>query len=71
MLPELSEADTAAAEFVEEIQPELGEALPVPPLGFSTLQEIIYRYELDVLFERSTPEEAAELMMSEMESAIS
>ena len=71
VLPELSEADTAAAEFVEEIQPELGEALPVPPLGFSTLQEIIYRYELDVLFERSTPEEAAERMMSEMESAIS
>ena len=27
VLPELSEADTAAAEFVEEIQPELGEAL--------------------------------------------
>lgn len=71
VLPELSEADTAAAEFVEEIQPELGEALPVPPLGFSTLQEILYRYELDVFFDRSSPEDAARSMIAEMESAIS
>ncbi len=70
VLPELSESDTAAAEFVEEVQPELGDPTPIPPLGFSTLQEIIYRYELDVAFERSSPEDAARSMMSEMESAI-
>ncbi|MGX5359597.1 ABC transporter substrate-binding protein [Kocuria sp. KH4] len=71
VLPELSEADTVAAEFVEEVQPELGDPMPVPPLGFSTLQEILYRYELDVVFDRSSPEDAARSMVPEMESAIS
>lgn len=71
VVPELSEADTVAADFIEEIQPELGDPMPVPPLGFSTLQEILYRYELDVAFDRSSPEDAARSMVSEMESAIS
>ncbi|GAA4511193.1 ABC transporter substrate-binding protein [Brevibacterium yomogidense] len=70
VIPELSEADTLAAEYIESIEPELGAAMPVPPLGFSALQEILYRYELDVLFERTTPEEAAERAISEMETAI-
>ncbi|WP_338074462.1 ABC transporter substrate-binding protein [Kocuria rosea] len=70
VLPELSEADTAAAEFVEEIEPELGDPMPVPPLGFSTLQEILYRYELEVFFDRSSPEDAARSMIAEMETAI-
>ncbi|OLT08034.1 ABC transporter substrate-binding protein [Kocuria sp. CNJ-770] len=71
VLPELDEADTMAAEFIEEVQPELGDPLPIPPLGFSSLQEILYRYELDVAFDRASPQEAAERMISEMESAIS
>lgn len=70
VIPELSEADALAAEYVQEIEPELGAAMPIPPLGFSALQEILYRYELDVLFERTTPEEAGEQAIAEMETAI-
>jgi multiple sugar transport system substrate-binding protein len=70
VLPELNEADTAAAQFIEDIEPELGDPMPVPPLGFSTLQEILYRYELEVFFDRSSPEDAARSMISEMETAI-
>jgi multiple sugar transport system substrate-binding protein len=70
VIPELSEADALAAEYVQAIEPELGAAMPIPPLGFSALQEILYRYELDVLFERTTPEEAGERAIAEMETAI-
>ncbi|KLU09950.1 MULTISPECIES: ABC transporter substrate-binding protein [Kocuria] len=71
VVPEMNEADARSAEFLEEIEPELGDPTPIPPLGYSTLQEILYRYELEVFFDRASPQEAAERMISEMESAIS
>jgi multiple sugar transport system substrate-binding protein len=70
ILPELDEADARGAEFLAEIEDELGPDLPIPPLGFSALQETLYRYELDVFFERSTPAQAAEQMYSEFEGIL-
>ncbi|WP_202912143.1 ABC transporter substrate-binding protein [Nesterenkonia muleiensis] len=69
---DLEPADERVAEFIAEIEAEVGAqaAEPVPALGFSALQEILYRYEIDVFFENQTPEDAAERMISEMESEI-
>ncbi|MCO1337292.1 ABC transporter substrate-binding protein [Kocuria polaris] len=62
--------DQASAEFVEAVEPELGEVEPVPPVGFSELQDILGRYELEVYFGRQSPADAAESMVAEMELAI-
>ncbi|MBG6084300.1 ABC transporter substrate-binding protein [Zhihengliuella flava] len=70
VMAELEGVDKASAEFVTEVEPELGEAEPVPPVGFSELQNILYRYELEVMFERQSAADAAESMVAEMESAI-
>ncbi|WP_102157998.1 ABC transporter substrate-binding protein [Zhihengliuella halotolerans] len=67
---ELEGMDQASAEFVEAVEPELGEVEPVPPVGFSELQDILGRYELEVYFGRQSPADAAESMVAEMELAI-
>ncbi|GAA3282519.1 ABC transporter substrate-binding protein [Nesterenkonia halobia] len=70
IMPELDGADKTSAEFIEEIEPELGEPEPVPAPGFSEMQSILQRYELEVYFERQSPQEAAEGMVQEMEQAM-
>ncbi|WP_010523938.1 ABC transporter substrate-binding protein [Nesterenkonia sp. F] len=70
ILPELDGADERSAEFIEEIEPELGEPEPIPAPGFSEMQSILQRYELEVYFERQSPEQAAEGMVQEMEQAL-
>lgn len=70
VVPELGEADQRAAEFLQDIEDELGDAKPIPPLGYSAIQEILMRYEMEVFFERQTPAEAAEAAYAEIESAI-
>lgn len=70
VIPELGEADQRAAEFLEDIEDELGDPKPVPPLGYSAIQEILMRYEMEVFFERQTPAEAAEAAFNEIESAM-
>lgn len=70
--PDLDAADEKVSDFIAEIESEVGAqaAEPIPALGFSGLQEILYRYEIEVFFENLTPEDAAEQMMSEMESEL-
>ncbi|MDZ5077220.1 sugar ABC transporter substrate-binding protein [Nesterenkonia sp. HG001] len=70
ILPELEGPDLTSAEFIEEIEDELAGPEPVPSLGFSGLQDIIYRYEMEVFFDRQSPEDAAENMISEMEAEL-
>lgn len=69
---ELEGADLTAADFIEEIEPEITAQPnePVPAMGFSAMQEILQRYELEVFFERSTPAEAAEDMHAEMDQEL-
>ncbi|GHD06931.1 ABC transporter substrate-binding protein [Zhihengliuella salsuginis] len=67
---ELEGTDKASAEFVEEVEPELGEAEPVPPVGFSEMQDILGRYELEVYFERQSPADAAKSMIAELEAVL-
>ncbi|GAA3058383.1 extracellular solute-binding protein [Actinocorallia glomerata] len=70
ILPELEGPDLASAEFIADIEDELAGPEPVPSLGFSGLQDIIYRYEMEVFFERQSPQDAAENMISEMEAEL-
>lgn len=72
VLEDAGEADQKTADFILDIESEVEaqSVEPVPALGFSALQEILYRYESEVFFENMTPEEAAEAMIPEMESAL-
>lgn len=70
VLDELDPADARSAEFLEEIEPELGADLPILPMGFSALQEILYRYELDVFFERTSPADAGQQMYDEFQGVL-
>ncbi|WP_028464041.1 ABC transporter substrate-binding protein [Nesterenkonia alba] len=72
VLQDVEAADQRSAEFIEEIEAEIEAqpAEPIPSLGFSALQDILYRYEEEVFFENLTPEEAAAQMIPEMEGEL-
>ncbi|MDZ5077225.1 ABC transporter substrate-binding protein [Nesterenkonia sp. HG001] len=70
LMDTMDEANATAAEFMDEIEDELGEPAPVPATGFGQLADVIHRYEAEVFFERMTPAEAAEAMHAEFESTL-
>ncbi|GAA3058509.1 MULTISPECIES: sugar ABC transporter substrate-binding protein [Actinomycetes] len=70
VVDQIDGADLTSAEFIEEIDAEIGDPEPVPAMGFSGMQQILQRYELEVFFERLSPEDAASQMMSEMENEL-
>ncbi|WP_022872760.1 ABC transporter substrate-binding protein [Nesterenkonia alba] len=70
VLEEIEGQDLKSAEFIAEIEDELAGPEPVPALGFSALQDIMFRYEDQLYFEQLTPEEAASQVKAEMEAAI-
>ncbi len=69
---QLEGPDLTASEFIEEIEPEIAAQPiePVPAMGFSAMQEILQRYELQVFFGDLSPAEAAERMVAEMEQEL-
>lgn len=71
VIEKLEGADARSAEFIADIEDEVGDAEPVPPRGFSGLQDILYRYGLEVFFERMSPEDASKKMFAEMQTEIS
>ncbi|MGJ9373839.1 ABC transporter substrate-binding protein [Nesterenkonia sp. CF4.4] len=68
VIGELDGPEVVAAEFLNEIEDELSDASPVPPLGYGTVSDTMHRYQSEVLFDRMTPEEAGEAAYSEIES---
>lgn len=68
VIDELDGAEVEAAEFLNEIEDEVADASPVPPLGYGTVSDTMHRYQSEVLFDRMTPEEAGEAAYSEIES---
>lgn len=71
IVPDLAEGAEVIVEYQEELEPDISAIPPVPPEGYGAVQDIIFRYEEEIIFDRMTPEEAAESMASEIESAIS
>ncbi len=70
ILDDLEGYDQRSAEFLTEIEDEVGEAEPVPPVGFSAVPDILGRYEEEVYFDRMSAEEAASGFMAEAEDVL-
>lgn len=70
ILDKLGPADRAAAEFIEEIAPETVDAPPAAPVGGGDIQNVLRRVAIDVLFERVTPQQAAQQLIDETKSAL-
>ncbi|RCK68161.1 extracellular solute-binding protein [Desertihabitans brevis] len=66
--PELSEDQQAVAEFIADIEPELGTTPIAPPPGGGELGDIMQRYQLDMLFGRTAPADAANGFYTEASS---
>lgn len=65
----LPPADKQAAEFLEALGSEIVDGPPVPPQGAGDVVEILKRINTEVLFDRSTPEDAAAQFLSEVDAA--
>jgi multiple sugar transport system substrate-binding protein len=68
--PKLSAADAATAKFIGEISSELGDAVPVPPAGSSSVTEVLTRYTSEVHFQRMSPVDAAKKAVDEARSSL-
>ncbi|GHD05530.1 ABC transporter substrate-binding protein [Zhihengliuella salsuginis] len=67
---DLTPEENQVADYITEIEPDLGEPVPIPPQGVSDYQNLHFRYDLEVLFGRMSPAEAAEQMHAEMAAAL-
>lgn len=70
VLDKFGPADRAAAEFIEAVSPEVVDAPPAAPVGGGDVQNVLRRVAIDVLFERMTPEQAAQQLIDETTSAL-
>lgn len=68
--PALSKADTAVVKFLADIKADVTLAPAIPPVGASGIQEAIIRNTADVLFDKSTPEQAAQAFADEAKSML-
>ncbi|MFF1253893.1 extracellular solute-binding protein [Pseudarthrobacter sp. NPDC058329] len=68
--PKLNATDKAAIEFTDAIADEVRPAPPITPAGGSTITDILSRYTSDILFERTTPEKAAQPFIDELSSSL-
>ena len=66
--PKLSPAQQTVAKYITDIKPELGPTPIAPPPGGGKLGMIMFRYETDILFGRSSTADAAKKFVDEMTS---
>jgi multiple sugar transport system substrate-binding protein len=66
--PMLSPAQQVVAKYIADIKPELGPTPIAPPPGGGKLGEIMNRYEIDVLFGKTTTADAAQKFVDEVKS---
>jgi multiple sugar transport system substrate-binding protein len=66
--PKLSKDQAAVAKFIEDIKPELSDTPIAPPPGGGKLNDILQRYQTDVLFGRSSSADAAQKFVDEAKS---
>jgi multiple sugar transport system substrate-binding protein len=70
VLADLSDAEQQAADFLAEIEDELATPPPVPPVGAGEIVSIVQRINEEVLFDRLSPDEAAQRFLQEANAAI-
>jgi multiple sugar transport system substrate-binding protein len=68
--PALKPADTTVVSFLKDVAPDMEEAPPVPPVGAGSVQNVIKRYTDEVLYDRLTPQEAADAFKKEVEGML-
>lgn len=68
--PELGESDQAVVDFLDEIEPKVAQSPSPSPVGAGGVQDVILRYDSEVLFGNLTPAEATEQMTAEIEGLI-
>jgi multiple sugar transport system substrate-binding protein len=66
--PKLSPAQQQVAKFIADIKPELANTPIAPPPGGGKLADILFRYETDVLFGKTSTAEAAQKFVDEVKS---
>lgn len=70
VVSKLDSIEASSAEFVTSLKPELQSTEPIPPMGFSAVQDVLYRYEMEVFFERQSVSDAAQNAFKEIETAV-
>ncbi|GAB3182640.1 extracellular solute-binding protein [Nesterenkonia halophila] len=70
VLEDAGEPEKKAADYISEVEDQVASGVPVPPSGFGQFMNIVIRAESEVNFDRQEPSEAAESMVSELESAL-
>ncbi|GAB6939838.1 ABC transporter substrate-binding protein [Isoptericola variabilis] len=70
ILPELTAADQKVADFMADLEPDIVDNPSVPPNGANEIQDIMIRINTEVLFERMTPDEAADAFLKDVGAAI-
>jgi multiple sugar transport system substrate-binding protein len=68
--PALKPADTTVVAFLKDIAPDIADAPPVPPVGAGSVQNVIKRFTDEVLYDRMTPQAAAEAFKKEVEGML-
>ncbi|VXC43668.1 Carbohydrate ABC transporter substrate-binding protein, CUT1 family [Arthrobacter sp. 9AX] len=68
--PSLKPADTTVVGFLKDIAPDMEGAPPVPPVGAGSVQNVIKRYTDEVLYDRLTPQAAADAFKKEVEGML-
>ena len=61
---------TPHADFIAELEGDIVDGTPVPPVGAGEVAAILDRYNNEVLFEQMTPEDAAVAFRADVEAAI-
>ncbi|WP_255491793.1 MULTISPECIES: ABC transporter substrate-binding protein [unclassified Actinotalea] len=70
VVAELPAADKQSADFVADLEDEIVDSPPVPPQGAGEIAAILGRLNDEVLFERLTPQQAAEQFVAEVENVV-
>lgn len=68
--PKLGEADQDVVAFLDEIEPQVGDAPPATPPGGGVIESIIDQHTQQVLFGEMTPEEAAASFIAELQRSL-
>jgi len=66
--PKLSAAQQTVAKYIEDIKPEVGTTPIAPPPGGGTIQTVLFRHGIDVLFGRKSSADGAQEFVTELKS---
>lgn len=70
VVPDLDEANLMAVDYLEAIEPELGDAPEITPQGGGEFESILKRVVEDMLFGRITPAEGGQRLVDDLDAAL-